>query len=192
MTIIEVGTTVRGMGYRHSREDILEAAIAVVLDAGMAGLTFNRVGERLGISDRTVVYYFPTKSDLVTAVAGALSVDLLGLLEQAFGSEPLTVAELLDRAWPTLTSGRADRVFALYFEMVGLASSGQVPYDSLAKALVEGWVDWLALRTAGSTAAIRRRRALAVVAQIDGLLLIRHVLGPDQADVAAKECGIRI
>ena len=53
------------MGYRHSEAEILEAATAVALEAGMAGLTFSAVGARLGISDRTVVYYFPSKPDLV-------------------------------------------------------------------------------------------------------------------------------
>ena len=179
------------MGYRHSREDILQAAVAVALDGGMAGLTFAKVGERLRISDRTVVYYFPTKPDLVNAVVMALAADLTGLLESAFGSEPRTPAELTRRAWPVLTTPTADCVFALYFEIVGLASAGLAPYPDLARALVDGWVDWVTPRIVGSTPAVRRRRALAVVAQIDGLLLVRHIVSHDAADTAAREFGLR-
>jgi AcrR family transcriptional regulator len=179
------------MGYRHSREEILESAVAVALESGMAALTFGRVGARLAISDRTVVYYFPTKLDLVNAVAGALVADMMNLLEEAFGSKPLHQKDLMNRAWPALTTTSADRVFALYFEIVGLASSGNAPFDTLAPALVAGWVDWLGPRVLGSTADIRRRRALATVAQIDGLLLVRHVLGADAGDDAAREAGIR-
>jgi len=179
------------MGYRHSREEILEAAVAVALESGVAALTFGRVGARLAISDRTVVYYFPTKIDLVNAVAGALVVDLMNLLEEAFGSKPLRQSDLLNRAWPMLTTTSADRVFALYFEIVGLAGSGQAPFDTLAAALVAGWVEWLGPRMLGSTAEIRRRRALATVAQIDGLLLVRHILGADAGNAAAREAGIR-
>jgi AcrR family transcriptional regulator len=178
------------MGYRHSTEEILDAAVAVALESGLAALTFRRVGERLRISDRTVVYYFPTKLDLVNAVADALVTDLLQLLEEAFGSERLSQKDLLDRAWPVLTTSSANRVFALYFEIIGLASSGQEPYDALAAGLVAGWVDWLEPRMLGRTIETRRRRALATIAQIDGLLLVRHVLGPASGDAAAREAGI--
>ena len=189
--VLEVATTLKGVGYRHSSEEILEAAIAVALEAGMAGLTFAKVGERLLISDRTVVYYFPTKPALVAAVVQALGANLEGLLEQAFGSEPRSQTDLANRAWPLLTTPMADRVFALYFEIVGLASAGQAPYDALARGLVEAWVHWLAPRMLGSTADVRRRRALATVAQIDGLLLLRQVVGAAAADTAARQAGIR-
>jgi len=178
------------MGYRHSADEILEAAVAVVLESGLAALTFSRVGKRLGISDRTVVYYFPTKPDLINAVVGALVTDLMQLLEDGFGSKPLSQKDLMNRAWPVLTTASADRVFALYFEIIGLASSGHAPYDALAAGLVAGWVDWLAPRMIGSRAEVRRRRALATVAQIDGLLLVRHVLGAVSGDAAAREVGI--
>jgi len=178
------------MGYRHSADEILAAAVAIALESGLAALTFSRVGERLEISDRTVVYYFPTKLDLINAVAGALVADLVQLLEEAFGSTRLSQKDLMIRAWPVLTTASADRVFALYFEIVGLASSGQAPYDALASGLVAGWVDWLAPRMLGSNGDVRRRRALATVAQIDGLLLVRHVLGAASGDAAAREVGI--
>ncbi len=179
------------MGYRHASDEILAAAIAVALDAGLGGLTFSKVGAHLEISDRTVVYYFPTKADLVTAVVGALGADLVGLLERAFGSLPLGPSDMLKRAWPVLTTPTADRVFALYFQIMGMASAGQVPYVALARDLVEGWVQWLTPRTLGSTAEVRHRRALATVAQIDGLLLLRQVAGSDAADAAAREVGKR-
>jgi AcrR family transcriptional regulator len=178
------------MGYRHSADEILDAAVAITLESGLAALTFGRVGKRLGISDRTVVYYFPTKLDLIDAVAGSLVADMVELLEDAFGSEPLDQKDLLKRAWPVLTTPSADRVFALYFEIVGLASSGGAPYDALAAGLVAGWVDWLAPRMLGGRADVRRRRALATVAQIDGLLLVRLVLGAAAGDAAAREAGV--
>jgi AcrR family transcriptional regulator len=179
------------MGYRHSAGEILEAAVNIALESGMAALTFSRVGKRLKISDRTVVYYFPTKLQLIGAVVGALATDMMRLLEDAFGSEPLSQKSLMNRAWPVLTTPSADRVFALYFEIIGLASSGQASYDALAAGLLTGWVDWLAARTLGSSAEIRRRRALATVGQIDGLLLVRRVLGAEAGEVAAREAGIR-
>ena len=160
------------------------------LESGLAALTFKRVGERLHISDRTVVYYFPTKLDLLLAVTDTLVTDMVELLEEAFGSKQLSQEDLMNRAWPVLTTVSADPIFALYFEIVGLAASGHKPYDTLAAGLVAGWVDWLEPRVLGSTKEIRRRRALATVAQIDELLLVRHVLGPASGDAAASGTGI--
>ena len=64
------------MGYKHSRDDLLQAAIGLATTSGIGSLTFGAVGGRLGISDRTVVYYFPTKADMITSVIGALGAQL--------------------------------------------------------------------------------------------------------------------
>jgi AcrR family transcriptional regulator len=178
------------MGYRHSREEILRAAIAVAQERGIARLTFAAVGGRLNISDRTVVYYFPTKEALVTAVILALGKDLEGLLESAFGSVRLSPTDLIRRAWPVMATPDADRTMALYFEIVGLAAAGQSPFDALAQALMRGWVEWLTPRTLGTEAETQQSGALAAIAQLDGLLLVRHLLGGEAADEAARVAGI--
>ncbi len=174
------------MGYRHSRDEILAAAVAVAADRGLAGLTFGTVGERLGISDRTVVYYFATKPALVTSVVEALGADMQVLLDAAFGSRPLGPDDLIERAWPVLATVDGDRVFRLFFEAVGLASAGQAPYDVLAPALLGGWIEWLATRLHGSDPDERRAVALDVVARIDGYLLLRQMLGADAAETAFR------
>ena len=178
------------MGYRHSRDEILEAATAVALEGGMASLTFAAVGKRLAISDRTVVYYFPTKQDLATTVIGKLGAQLESLLETAFGAEPLSPDDLVKRAWPVLATPATERVFCLYFEIIGLGASSQPPYDTLAPLLIGRWVDWLTLRALGANDEAKRSGALSAVAQIDGLLLVRHLLGPEAAEAAARAAGI--
>jgi hypothetical protein len=98
---------------------------------------------------------------------------------------------LLGAAWPVLTNPEADRVFALFFEAVGLAAIGREPYRTLVPQLVEAWIEWTSGFFEGSRSR-RRAEAEATVAVIDGLLLLRQSAGPDVARRAARTIGIRV
>jgi AcrR family transcriptional regulator len=178
------------VGYRHDQESILKASMHVVLAEGVSALSYGRVAKELAISDRMVVYYFPAKSDLISAVIVAIGSELQLMLEEAFGSEPLSAKELMRRAWPVLSVKKAQSMFNGFFEVIGLASAGQSPYDELAPVLLNGWIDWLADRVKAQNAVRRREIAASVVAQIDGLLMIRRISGARIANAAARELGI--
>lgn len=177
-------TTIKGVRHRHSREDILAGAVEVAGEDGLNQLTFGRVASRLGINDRTVVYYFPTKPDLITAVLTVLGHRLQQLLDTAFTSAVADHQELVATAWPVLARPEVDPTFALYFEAIGLAAAGLHPYHQLAAGLVTGWVDWFAEHLHGDPEH-RRAEAEAALAVLDGLLLLRQLAGPDAAHRAA-------
>ena len=56
--------------------------------------------------------------------------------------------------------------------------------------LVEAWIAWVAEFIEG-TPAHRRAEAEAAIAVIDGLLLLRQLVGPEAARRAARTLGIR-
>jgi AcrR family transcriptional regulator len=177
------------MGYRHSRDDILGAAVEVALDLGLGGLTFASVSRRLGIPDRTVVYYFPTKADLVSAVLARTTIQLQELLSPALSQEASDESVVLQRSWAMLSGAGSEAAFRVYFESVGLAVRGREPYRSIAHQLIAAWTAWIASRLSGD-AATRLDRAHAIVATLDGLLLIRAVAGQGPADAAARGLGL--
>lgn len=178
------------MGHRHTREEILEGALAAARDEGLSQLTFGRLARRLGINDRMIVYYFPTKEALITEVVLSMGAQLQTVLRDAW-SEPADGHLALARAaWPLLARPEHDPVFALFFEANGLAAAGLAPYDTLVPRIIDVWVEWLSGFLTG-TARQRRTEAEATLALVDGLLLLRQLAGPAAANRAAATLGVR-
>lgn len=173
------------MGYKHTHEEILSGALETAYAEGLSQLSYGRVARRLGISDRTVVYYFPTVSDLAGAILLALGDQLRSALGAAVSQAVPDHRALLREAWPVLADPGTDRVFALYFEASGLAAAGRAPYADLVPPLLAAWVDWAAGLLEGE-AADRRAEAETAVAVIDGLLLVRLLASPEAAERAAQ------
>jgi len=176
------------VGHKHTKGDILRAALDAALDDGLSQLTFGRLAKRTGISDRVIVYYFPTKADLIGEVIVAMGLELQASLADAFAEPAADHLAMARTAWPLLSSPGNDRTFALFFEANGLAAVGREPYASLVPGLVNGWIDWAASLMAGAPAR-RKAQAQAAVALVEGLILVRLLAGPEAAEVAARTLG---
>ncbi len=174
------------MGYKYDAATIVAAATDAVLADGLSQLTFGSLARRTGIADRTIVYYFPTKVDLLRATVDAVSTRFQDVLGRAFPDTPMSADELFANAWPVLASPSTDPVTALYLELIGLSASGVTPFNELAPGLAAGWVKWLEPKLDYDDAKTRRRAALAVSAVCDGLLVIRQSIGARAANEAAS------
>ena len=177
------------MGYRHTREEILDGALAVAFDDGLSQLTYGRVAKRLEVSDRIVVYYFPSKDELVAEVLVAVGIQLQQALAPAFTSPARDHLELVRAAWPVVARAEADPVFALFFEANGLAAAGREPFRTIVPQLVDAWIAWAAEFFQG-TPARRRTEAETAITLLDGLLLLRQLAGPAAAGRAARRFGV--
>jgi AcrR family transcriptional regulator len=176
------------VGHKHTRDEILAGALAAAFDDGLSQLTFGRVAKRLGISDRIVVYYFPSKDDLIGEVLIAMGAELQDALATSFASPAADHLGLVRMAWPLLARAEVDPVFALFFEAAGLAAIGREPYRSLVPTLVDAWITWATGFLIG-TSSRRRREAEAAIAVLDGLLILRQLGGAEVADRAARRIG---
>lgn len=178
------------MGHKHSREEILDGALEAAIADGLSQLTFGRLARRLGVSDRVVVYYFPTKTELVVSVLAVLAQRLQSVLARAFTERAGDHVELARAAWPVVATSEVDPLFGVYFEAIGLAAAGIEPFHGLAGQLLEGWIGWLSEFFDGDRAE-RRAQAETTLALLDGLLLLRQLAGGAAANRAAALLGVR-
>lgn len=177
------------MGHKHSRDEILTGAVETAFHDGLSQLTFGRVAKHLGINDRTVVYYFPTKNDLIGEVLASMGAELQRTLAPALHGPVSDHIELLRAAWPILATDEAAPVFSLFFEANGLAVAGREPYVGAVTSLVAAWIDWTAGFVEGDDEH-RQVEAETAIALLDGLLLMRQLAGPAAAGRAAGRLGI--
>ena len=178
------------MGHKYTKEQLLAAALAAATEEGLSRLTFGRLAKRMGVSDRMVVYYFPTKQDLVAEVLLAMGARLQEALAEAVTAKARDHVELARAAWPVLARAEVDPTFSLFFEALGLAAAGTEPYRAITGELVEAWALWAGSFLEGD-ARTQRAEAEAAIALLDGLLLLRQVSGPAAADRAASRLGVR-
>jgi AcrR family transcriptional regulator len=177
------------MGPKHTREQMLAGAVDVAFDEGLSHLTFGSVAARTGVSDRTVVYYLPTKDDLITQVLLEVGGRLQVVLAAAFTGPATDHLELARQAWPVLSRTEFEPVFALYFEAIGFAAAGREPYRTLVAQLVDSWATWLTEFLTGTPTA-RRTEAESAITLIDGLLLLRQVSGQASSARVARRLGV--
>lgn len=71
------------MARPNSKEAILDAAEAIVLEAGASHMTLDAVAERSGISKGGLIYNFPSKEALLVAMIGRMMARFERLREQA-------------------------------------------------------------------------------------------------------------
>lgn len=67
MTLTETTSTIEHSGKTADR--ILDAARELILEHHPAALTIAAIADRVGLSERTIYRYYPTKEELLTAVA---------------------------------------------------------------------------------------------------------------------------
>src|SRR5262249_997157 len=83
---------------RIRREQIVEAAVAVITAQGLQNLSLSAIEKRAGMSRGQLTYYFPAKEDILLAVFD----HLLSLLKERARTATSTPCHLGGSAWDRL------------------------------------------------------------------------------------------
>lgn len=159
---------------RTRKAEIVETARRILIEEGHHRLTMRNVAENVGIKLASLQYYFPNKSDLITALMNLEKETYLSLVESLLG---VADASASDKA----VAATLDRLFEEYQDEQSLNFNQQLWALSVGEPqsmdqYMDGYLDiWdSAVEMIGrfdpeSTDDERRSRAVLIMALVDGL-----------------------
>ena len=167
--------------------EILDTAEWFVRTLGYNGFSFRDVAEEVGIKSASVHYHFPTKADLGAALARRYTDRFLETLGDP--ADPSVAPEaLLLRYTAAFRRALVEQGQMCLCGMLG-AEIASLPGEvgGEVRGFFERNVDWLEVvlsrRAEGGLAdrAASRRRALALLATLEGALIVARTLGRAEA-----------
>src|SRR5438445_8723599 len=75
------------------REQIIEAAVAVIAEQGLQNLSLSQIEQRAGMSRGQLTYYYPAKEDILLAVFDRLLQLMYTRMREQEGSENNVVCQ---------------------------------------------------------------------------------------------------
>jgi AcrR family transcriptional regulator len=174
------------------RDDRREAAIERMADhllrEGLEGATLRAFAAAVGTSDRMLLYYFIDKDELLAATLERVAFRMVGLLNAAMPtSEPQTSPVLLQQVWAASREPALAPFMRLWVELAAGAACGREPYRRVAGAIADGFQIWLAGRLTAEGQRGEKGRSAALLASIEGLLLLDAVGRRNLAEAAVTE-----
>src|SRR3954449_1350902 len=117
-----------------TRQALLDAALACLLEDGFAGLTTRRVAGRAGVSAATLRFYFPTRAAFVAAAVEQLAIELLRQHRERVARQPAPTANRLESWLDELWEICKGPAFNVMIELSSAARNDEDARDNFAVA----------------------------------------------------------
>ena len=155
---------------RQRREQILDAATAILVEEGYAGFSARKIADRLGIRLSNVQYYFATPHDLLAALFEREMTRARQAFETAGSRDLETLIDML-------LDGQDDAGYCrLFWELWALSARDPATADIMAR-FYDGYrqaiEDLIAEAAPDMPPARRHHRAILLMSMIEGLSLFR-------------------
>ncbi|MBA3880381.1 MAG: hypothetical protein C0500_11775 [Sphingobium sp.] len=165
------------------RQDLLDRLTDHVLDNGIGDTGLRTLGKAIGTSDRMLLYYFPDKAALMTALMQNVAAQLMGDLGELAAGPPQSAA-VLARELTTLATGDAFwRYMRFWLQAAAMAAGGDPVCRSVGEAIGRGFLIWIAGRIDGDPAQ-RDQQAAMLLQLIEGSILLKAIGLDDVVKVA--------
>lgn len=131
-----------------SRENLLPALAAHVLEHGLGGASLRPLAKAAGTSDRMLIYHFGNKETLITELLGYIAGVYAAMLDAALAGSPrpATRGELLSGLLAQNGDPATQPFQMLWWEIVGGAARDLPGFRGAARAMVDTLLGWLEAR----------------------------------------------
>lgn len=174
----------------QQREKVVALLAAHLLETGLTRISLRQLAQAAGVSDRMLLYYFPDKAAVLSAAmeraAGDMAAALATIVPEGVCLAP---SELLSRLAVLTTRDDLRPIFRMWVEVVA-AARREEPFTTIARTIMDGFVQQLALRVDLPNLDDRIAAATAVLAFVDGLALVDICAGSQATSRAANAVGL--
>ncbi len=172
-------------GRPEQRETFLIDAVDYVLRHGAGAMSLRPLAAALGTSDRMLLYYFDSRERLLGAILDRVGDGLIAALSDAVPAGRHEPEVLLRSVWSIAREPAGEPALRLYVEIMGQAAARVAPFPAVAHRVAGRWLDWVQDRL-DLPDDERGDAAAALLATLDGLVLLRLAVGSEVADRAAR------
>jgi AcrR family transcriptional regulator len=157
---------------RARRAELIPKIADVLLERGVAQIPLRELAQRLGTSDRMLLYYFDDKADLVRCSLDEVNMRLAAGLAGAFAREKSSPADLIAAAMPLLISTAMAPHMNVWADISARGGRGEAPFEDIARSTVDLWLRWLEERLDVEPGESVKDAAAAILTIVEGARLI--------------------
>jgi len=172
-------------GRPEQRAILLSGAVEHVLRHGVSSLSLRPLAAALGTSDRMLLYYFGSREHLLETLLDLVGDGLMAALSDAVPSGRSDPDVLLRAVWSLARDPAVQPVLRLYVEILGQAAAQVAPFPAAARRVAQHWLEWVQDRL-DVPVDEREGTAAALLATVDGLLILDLAVSSEVADQASR------
>ncbi len=169
------------------RAALLETLADHVLIHGLAAASLRPLAKAAGTSDRMLLYYFPTKADLIAAILETIAARLTAILAAAT-AEPQPLGPLRQTLVQSLSSDALWPYMRVWLEVAAGAARGDALLARVGQAIGRGFLAWGEAQLLSASPAARRAEAAQLLVFVEGALFLKSV-GLSDVTAAALASG---
>jgi AcrR family transcriptional regulator len=158
--------------FASKREAMTQRLTDIALADGLSELVLLRAAKRLATSDRMLVYYFGTKSEIIHAVLTCISQRQSAMLAARSSGGPRSAKRVFEKAWTIVSDPKFVPFMRVWTEVVSRGSRGEEPYKTFGEQAISSWLAWLETRLAMPPGKARGRHAAAILTILFGATLL--------------------
>jgi AcrR family transcriptional regulator len=152
------------------REELVDGAVAYLLDRGLVGLSLRPLAKALGTSDRMLLYYFSSRDEIVEEALNRIGARIQALFESVLPEIGVSPSQAVEAVIREMADPSTRSHLQLWVEIVALAARGDPACVQTTVSVTSHWSDTLQKMFAGQDDAAKS--AAAVIGIVDGLVVL--------------------